>query len=71
MLKDAKIISTVACNLKQYRERCRYTQKEVSKVTGITEVSISRYENMKRIPDALAIYKIAECLGVSVADLYK
>ena len=71
MMRDAKVIATVACRLKLFRERARYTQKEVSKITGITEVSISRYENMERVPDALMLYKLAECYGVSVADFYK
>lgn len=71
MLRDAKIIATVACNMKSCREAKGLSKRELAKKTGITEVTIGRYENMKRVPDALAIYKIAECLGISVADLYK
>lgn len=70
MMEDIKVITVIANNLKWHRERCGYTQKEVSKLTGITDVSISRYENMKRVPDALAIYKLAGCYKISVSDLF-
>lgn len=70
-MEDSKVIIRLAHNLKWHRERWEYTQKRVSELTGITEVSISRYENMKRVPDAIVLYKLAECYKVSVADFYK
>ena len=67
---DIQVPITVACRLKEFREQRGYTQKDVSNITGITEVSISRYENMKRLPDAVTIFKLAQCYNVSVAELY-
>lgn len=43
----------------------RMEQKDLAKMTGITEVSISRYISDKRIPNALALKKICTILGVS------
>ena len=68
--EDIQIPITIACKLKGFRELRGYTQREVSNITGITEVSISRYENMKRVPDAVAIYKLAKCYRVDVSELY-
>lgn len=60
----------LAGNLLQAREARGKTQKEVSKETGITEVSISRYETGERVPNALILYRLAKCYGVSTDRLY-
>ena len=43
----------------------KMTQSELSKKTGITEVTISRYANGQRVPKATEIVKIAQALNVS------
>lgn len=43
----------------------RMTQMELSKITGITNVSISRYINGQRVPKITEIIKIANALDVS------
>lgn len=59
----------LARNLLRARELKGLTQKEVSKKTGITEVSISRYETGERIPSSVMLYRLAKCYGVSTDKL--
>lgn len=42
------------------------TGKELSKMTGISEVSISNYISEKRIPSAANLERIANALGVDI-----
>lgn len=62
--------NVLARNLLRAREKSNLTQKEVSKKTGITEVSISRYESGERVPNAIILYNLAKCYGVAVDRLY-
>jgi len=47
------------------REEKEMKQKELADLVGITEASLSRYENNKRIPNGEIISKIASALGVT------
>lgn len=51
--------------LKTSREAKGWTLKRVSDLTGITEVSLSRYENNKRIPDAVILEKLCRVYDIS------
>lgn len=46
-------------------------QADLVRATGISEVTISRYVNGKRVPTMSNAQKIAEALGVSVDYLFK
>lgn len=70
MRKRKSVEKRLAYNLKKWREVRELTQKEVSKVTGITEVSISRYETGERIPKATTAYVLAKIYGISMDRLY-
>ena len=52
--------------IKDLLEVRKMTQKELSKKVGISEQSMSRYINNKRIPDVILCDKIARILGVTV-----
>lgn len=43
----------------------RMKQSELAEITGITEVTISRYINSQRVPKVTEILKIADALDVS------
>ncbi len=47
------------------RKELNLSQKELAEKTGITEASLSRYENNLREPKAEIITKISEVLGCS------
>lgn len=48
--------------IKKLRERKKLTQKDLSKVTGLTVVQISRYENNERKPDPEALNSLVDAL---------
>ena len=70
MRKGKSVEKRLAHNLRKWREVKNLTQSDVSKITGITEVSISRYETEERIPKATTAYVLAKCYGVSMDRLY-
>ena len=45
------------------------TKRELAKKTGITEQSICRYANGKRIPKVTEVITIADTLGISINEL--
>ncbi len=55
-------------NLKYYRLMNSLSKKELANKVNITSMSISNYENGKRIPEIETMKKLAEALGVRVAD---
>lgn len=57
-------------NLRGWMHVRNMTSRELAKLSGISEVSISRYLNGKRIPDGYTIGKIANILKCKADDLY-
>lgn len=58
-------METVGDRLKKARLRKDLTQKNVSDLTGITDKSLSRYENDKTEPDNDSLRRLAETYEVS------
>lgn len=52
--------------IKKRRLELNLTQKEVAKAAGITEATLSRYENNQRIPPADILKRIANVLKINV-----
>ena len=50
--------------LKEWRKKRKLTQKELSRLTGISESVISRYEHGERRVHVAALGKLAAALGV-------
>lgn len=59
-----------AHNLQQARINKGLTQEDVSRVTGYTFVSISRWENGARIPRITVAKVLADIYGVSLDSLF-
>ena len=55
--------------LKRIRKSRHMTQKELSKMTGASDASLSLYENGKQQPDLEMLVRIADALCVSVDEL--
>ena len=55
--------------LRLMMEKKEYTQKELAMASGISEVSINRYYNGHRIPDAFNLAKLAKALGCTTDEL--
>jgi len=59
------IMETTGERILRLREEKEMKQKELADLVGITEASLSRYENNKRVPSGEIISKIASALKVS------
>src|SRR5690606_2312661 len=51
--------------IKKLREKKKLTQKDLSKVTGLTVVQISRYETNERKPDPDALNSLVDALDTN------
>lgn len=61
---------TVGDKIKLNRKKKHFTQSELSKECGISQMSIRRYESGERIPTIAVLQKIASALSVSIDELY-
>jgi len=68
----SKEISTIAKNIKKYRNKMGVSQDKLSKLAGITSHTITKIESgATPDPRIETIRKIANALNVSVDDLLK
>jgi len=59
-------MATFSERMKKLRKEKGLTLEDLSKLTGITTTTLSRYETGKRIPNATALEELAKAFGVSV-----
>lgn len=55
--------------LKSQREKAGLSQCELSKLTGINQSSISRWEDNKRTPSIENCVQLADFYGISIDEL--
>ena len=56
--------------LRSYRVKEGLTQKELAKRIGVDRTTISKYESGDRMPDVVTAFRLAECLKVSIYELF-
>ena len=56
--------------LKKLRAEKGLSQNEIAKRMYVTKVTVSRWENGNRLPDAAMIYRLSEVLGVDINVLF-
>lgn len=61
---------TIGEKIKFYRNEKGLTQNQLSELSGISEISIRKYEAGDRIPKISNIEAIAEALKINVSHLY-
>ena len=59
-----------ADTLKKLRAEKGLSQNEIAKRIYVTKVTVSRWENGNRLPDAAMIYRLSEVLGVDINVLF-
>ena len=68
----AKELSTIAKNIKKYRNKLGISQDKLSKLAGVTLHTIAKIETGSTPdPRIETLRKIADALGVGVDDLIK
>lgn len=60
---------SVGHRVREWRLRREMSQADVARLTGITQASLSNYENGKRDISVWVLIRIAEELDVSIEDL--
>ena len=58
--------TTFANNIRKLRNEKGLSQVELSELLHVTRSTVARWENGSRLPDAIMIYKIAQCLETDV-----
>lgn len=58
-------MKTIGEKIQILREELNLNQRELADLVGITEATLSRYENNKREPKGLILAKLAKTLNVS------
>lgn len=58
-------------DIKTARRKANMSQQELALASGVSRISIARYESGERIPDIVTAAKIAAALGCKVDDLIK
>ncbi|MCI8733857.1 MAG: helix-turn-helix transcriptional regulator [Clostridia bacterium] len=53
-------------SLKFHREAKKYSQSALAKLCGISQQSLSRWENNENIPNALDCAKLARFYGITI-----
>ncbi len=67
--RDRRVL---AQNVKRLRAQRRWTQQELAKRSGVSRITISRIENEdEQSPRVETLEKLAEALGVSLAELFQ
>lgn len=58
-----------ADTLRKLRSEAGLSQRELAKRMYVSRSTIARWENGSRLPDAVMLSRLAQCLGVDVGDL--
>lgn len=61
----------IAEQIKEYRRKKQITQKELSKLLGISPQAISKWEREQGYPDITMLPSIAKLLGCSISDFFE
>jgi len=57
--------------LKELRERCGMTQKDLAAMVGVSRKTISAYERGRATPSLRVALRLAQVLGVGLEELLK
>ena len=60
----------IGSNIREVRQKRRYSQEKLAELCGISNTTLSAYENSKKIPNLTTVAKISRSLGVSIERLY-
>ena len=60
----------IGSNNREVRQKRRFSQEKLAELCGISNTTLSAYENSKKIPNLTTVAKISRSLGVSIERLY-
>ena len=69
--KEAKYLKAFGKRLSEIRRNCGLTQEQLAYKADITSLSVSYIEQGRRWPRLVTLHKLANCLEVPLAELFK
>ncbi len=69
IVRDSSTRTDVGRRIREWRLRRELSQAEVARLSGITQASLSNYENGKRDLPLTTLLGVSKALNVSVGDL--
>ena len=69
--KEAKYLKAFGKRVAEIRRSKGLTQDQLAERANITSLSISYIEQGRRWPRLVTLQKLAKCLGVPIAELFK
>ncbi len=66
---SAALLTIIATNLKRLRSRQGHSLERLAKLAGISRAMLSQIENGKSVPTITLLLKVANALGVPIANL--
>ena len=68
---EAKQLKALGNRIAMVRREHGVTQEQLAERTGFTSITIGYIEQGRRSPRVATLFKIAECLKVPVAELFR
>lgn len=68
-MKKMNFGRSFGATIRAIRRMKKMSQKEIEKLTGIPQTSISDFETGKRLPDVREALKISAALNISITEL--
>ena len=65
------MLPSIASILRYHRKAKKLTQKEVSEKTGISLVSLSKYETGRSLPSVSNLHKLSEVIDFNYDEVYE
>jgi transcriptional regulator with XRE-family HTH domain len=67
--QSAALVSTISANLKRLRTRQGHSLERLAKLAGVSRAMLSQIETGKSVPTISLLLKVADALGVPIANL--
>jgi transcriptional regulator with XRE-family HTH domain len=63
--------NNIGANIRKYRKLKGYTIKELAEKSGLSYVTIVKYEHGERNPKRYSLYRISKALDVCISEIVK
>lgn len=57
--------------IRELRKKAGFTQAKLAEAIGVTQSTVSQWENSRALPDTAKLPRLADALSCSVADLFR
>ena len=69
-IRESRALKTLAANVRELRKRLELSQTALAESIAVDQTEVSKLENGRANPTIILAERLAEALGVSLADLF-